>query len=439
MDFVRDHLAVKLTAAALAFLATFAAVRAIDGGSPVAIRGASADVSDGLLPSATTAQRIEALEAAVRQTPSDPKGYDDLGSAYLTRFGETEDPAFYPKAEQAFRTALDLDPNDLGGTAGMARLELSRHQFRRGLALAERARRISPTTSQTDGLITDAQVELGRYGAAAKTLQRYVNRRPELGSYARVSYFRELHGDIGGAVRAMGLAASAAGESSKDSAYATTLLGKLRADEGDYAAAEREFRRVLARKPGAPDAMLGLAAIEYGRGQTGDALDLYRQVAEAVPAPDHEALLGEAEEAAGHPAAASEAYRAARAAFEGQAAQGANTSTERAVFEAAHGNPATAVELGRRAWHYTPSVRAADAYAWALSAAGRDREALRFSHRAMRLGSLDPVFLYHAGMVSLRAGDEPRARALLSRVLERDPWFSPLHSREARAALASLH
>jgi hypothetical protein len=56
----------------------------------------------------------------------------------------------------------------------------------------------------------------------------------------------------------------------------------------------------------------------------------------------------------------------------------------------------------------------------------------------MRLGSLDPVFLYRAGMVSLRAGDEPRARSMLSRLLERDPWFSPLHSRVARAALASL-
>jgi tetratricopeptide (TPR) repeat protein len=436
MDFVRDHIAVKLAAAALAFLATFAVVRAIDGGPPVDIGGSH--LSQGLSPSATTAQRIEALEAQVRESASDEKGWTDLGAAYLARFGETEDPALYPKAQQAFQTALNLDPNDISAVAGMAQLELSRHQFRPGLALALRARQISPSTVHTDGLITDAQIELGRYAAAARTLQRYVDRRPELGSYARVSYYRELHGDLPGAERAMELAASAAGERSADSVYATTLLGKLKADRGDYLAAERDFRQVLLRKPDSPDAMLGLAAIEAGRGNTAVALDLYRRVESTVPAPDHAILLGEAEEAVGHRAAATHAYALARERFNALEAQGANTATERTVFEAGHGNPATAVELGRRAWRYTPSVRAADAYSWALSAAGRDRAALRYSHRAMRLGSLDPVFLYHAGMISRRAGDDVRARRLLGRLLQRDPWFSPLHSEVARSALNSL-
>jgi tetratricopeptide (TPR) repeat protein len=333
MGLARDHIAVKLAAAALAFLATFAAVRLIDGGGPsVGIDGASRGVSDGLLPSASTQQRIEALEDQVRQSPSDPRGYVDLGQAYLTRFGETEDPDFYPPAQEAFDAALGLDPNEASAVAGMAQLELSRHRFRRGLALAERARRLNPSTAQTDGLITDAQIELGRYAAAGRTLQRYVGRRPELGSYSRVSYFRELHGDLNGAESAMELAASAAGEDAADSVYATTLLGKLRADQGGYSTAEGLFRRVLMLRPDSPDAMLGLAAIEAGRGRTEAALELYRAVQRTVPAPDHAILLGEVEEAAGHRAAAREAYREAGAAFEALEAQGANTATERALF-----------------------------------------------------------------------------------------------------------
>jgi tetratricopeptide (TPR) repeat protein len=439
MCLARDHIAIKLAAAALAFLATFAAVRAIDGGSPsVGIDRGSPGVSDGLLPSATTAQRIESLEAQVRQSPSDPRGNVDLGHAYLTRFGETEDPAFYPKAEAAFDTALKLGPDDPSALAGMAQLELSRHQFPHGLVLAKRARHLNPSTVEYDGLLIDAQVELGRYAAAARTLQHYVSQRPELGSYARVSYFRELHGDLGGAVRAMELAASAAGDRSADSAFATNLLGKLRADQGDYAVAEVLFRRVLMLKPGYPDAMLGLAAIEAGRGQTGAALRRYRAVQRSVPAPDHAILLGEAEEAAGHLAAAHLAYRAARAAFSGLEAQGANTATERALFEAEHGDPARAVELGRRAWRYTPSVRAADAYSLALSAAGEHRAALRFSDRAMRLGSRDPAFLYHAGMVALRADRPHRARSFLARLVAQSPDFSPLYGPISRRALNSL-
>jgi tetratricopeptide (TPR) repeat protein len=439
MNLVRDHIAVKLAAAALAFLATFGVVRAIDSGGPqLGIDGGSGDATGGLRPSSSTAERIDSLKAHVEQSPSDLQGHVDLGHAYLTRFGETEDPSFYPPAEDSFETALRLAPNDPSALAGKAQLQLSRHQFPQGLALAERARSLNPDNVQYDRLITDGQVELGRYEAAARTLERYVARRPELGSYARISYFRELHGDTTGALRAMELAASAAGDRSRDSAYAITLLGKLHVDLGDYPTAERLFRRVLTLKPGTPDAMLGLAAIEAGRGHTVAALDLYREVQRRVAAPDHAILLGEAEEVAGHQRAAHRAYAEARAAFDGLEAQGANTATERALFEANHGDSAMAVALGRRAWRYTPSVRAADAYSWALSSAGRDGAALRFSERAMRLGSRDPVFLYHAGIVALRAGHGARARGFLGRLVAQTPDFSPLYGPRAQRALRAL-
>jgi hypothetical protein len=73
-----------------------------------------------------------------------------------------------------------------------------------------------------------------------------------------------------------------------------------------------------------------------------------------------------------------------------------------------------------------------------LGAAGEHRAALRFSDRAMRLGSRDPVFLYHAGMVSFRAGDERRARLLLGRLVAQSPDFSPLYGPRAQRALEAL-
>ena len=93
---------------------------------------------------------------------------------------------------------------------------------------------------------------------------------------------------------------------------------------------------------------------------------------EAIPAPDHAVLLGEAEQAAGNLEAAASAYQEAATAFERLEAAGVNASTELAVFEADHGSVVGAAEIGKRAWRLTPSVRAADAYSWALSAAGRD-------------------------------------------------------------------
>ena len=88
-------------------------------------------------------------------------------------------------------------------------------------------------------VIVDAQVELGRYGDAQRTLQELIDLRPTLASYARVSYFRELHGDLAGAMQAMRLAVSAGGATPENLAYVQTLLGQLEFDGGHLAPGRR--------------------------------------------------------------------------------------------------------------------------------------------------------------------------------------------------------
>jgi tetratricopeptide (TPR) repeat protein len=119
-------------------------------------------------------------------------------------------------------------------------------------------------------------------------------------------------------------------------------------------------------------------------------------------------------------------------------ANGVNTDVELALFEANHGDPARALRLGRRAWTAAPSVRSADAYSWALYEAGRIGLATRFSERAMSLGSRDPSFLYHAGMIARRAGRTLEARHLLAELLGQSPRFSPLYAPRAKRALEAL-
>ncbi|MFN2450656.1 MAG: hypothetical protein ABR508_12865, partial [Candidatus Baltobacteraceae bacterium] len=78
--------------------------------------------------------------------------------------------------------------------------------------------------------------ELGRYEQARRSLQRMIDMRPNLASYARVSYYRELHGDLDGALQAMSLAVSAGGQVPENVAYVQTLLGDLQATRGHRAA-----------------------------------------------------------------------------------------------------------------------------------------------------------------------------------------------------------
>src|SRR3954468_21565708 len=355
----------KLLAPLLALGATLLVLHAINGAGAPASGGGAIDAATapaGLLPGATTAQRIAGLQAQLRAAP-DAEGFADLGLEYLQKVRESGDPSFYARAEGVLREALSLDPRDFTATSGLGSLALSRHDFAAGLALGERARRINPSIARNYGVIADAQIELGRYGAAERTLQRWVNLDPGLSSYARVSYFRELHGDLPGALAAMRLAVSAGGDAPENFSYVETLVGTIQLDRGDYAAAERAYETVLARDPSYPAANAGLARIDAGRGRFDAAIDRYRRVVTTIPLPEYVIGLGETEQAAGLAGAAERDYALVGAEIRLLRANGVNTDVDLALFEANHGSPTRAVVLARRALQEAPSVRSDDALA----------------------------------------------------------------------------
>jgi tetratricopeptide (TPR) repeat protein len=434
----RDRLTVKLAAAVFAFIAVVLAVRALDGSSTKLPGAAALAVRAGELPGATTAQRIEGLQAQVREAPSDPDAYAQLGLAYLQQVRETGDPTLYPRAQGTFEQALRLDPRNFTATSGLGSLALARHDFRRALALGDQAARINPGVARNYGVIGDAEIELGRYSAAERTLQHYVDLKPELSSYARVSYFRELHGDLPGALAAMRLAVSAGAGTAENVGYVQALVGKLQFDRGDYAAAETAYRTALETDPGFPAATSGLARVEAAQGDYPAAIRRLRALVQRLPLPEYVIALGETEQAAGMTAAARRDYQLVGVETRLLQANGVNTDAELALFEADHGDSAQAVDLAARAWAAAPSVRSADAFSWALSAAGRDAEAVHMSERAMRLGSRDPSFLYHAGMIARRAGEAQRAKGLLSRLVAQSPNFNPLYGPRVQRALEGL-
>src|SRR5436190_1888536 len=153
-------------------------------------------VADGAAPARSTDGRIDQLQAQVRAAPKQADGWALLGDAYLQKVRETGDASFYTRAAGVLRRALALSPNDAGALAGAGTLALARHDFATGLRYGEAAHRAAPNVVLPLGVIVDAQVELGRYGEAARTLNRMVDLKPNLASYARVSYFRGLHGAV---------------------------------------------------------------------------------------------------------------------------------------------------------------------------------------------------------------------------------------------------
>jgi tetratricopeptide (TPR) repeat protein len=422
--------------AALAFAATLA-VLSLGGGAsaPRPAPGAMTFSLSAAAPGGTTDQRIGRVLGLLRAQPREVDGLSSLAGLYLQKVRETADPAFYARAQTALQRALTAAPRDPGALTEQGALALARHDFRGGLRDARAARSAAPEANKPFGVLVDSLVELGRYRDAGRALQTMVDRKPNLDAYARVSYFRELHGDLRGAASALRLAISAGGEVPENAAYVQTLLGDLELVRGRPSVAAHAYRGALAQLPRYGPALYGLARSEGARGRPARAIARLRALVARLPLPAYVVALGDAELAAGRTAAARRDLALVGAQERLLRAAGVNTDVDLALYEADHGSARRGVVLGRRAWAQAPSVRAADALGWTLTRAGQPRAGLAWLRRAMALGSRDPGFLYHAGSAAAAAGERALARTWLTRLVRQAPHFSPLYGPRAARLL----
>jgi tetratricopeptide (TPR) repeat protein len=379
---------------------------------------------------------VTQLQTKLRSNPDDVSALDSLGLAYQQRARETGDPTYYTKSGAALHKALALAPRDLIATSGLGSLALSRHRFGSALVLGRRARAISPTTARNYGVIGDALVELGRYHAAFETFDTMAAMQPGLSSYARVAHARQLLGDVPGAVAAMRLAADAARGQGEAEAWTHVQLGLIYLSVGNYRAAATEDRQALYVFPDYALALDALARAEAGLGRYGAALRHEQEAVNRIPLPQYVATLGDLYAATGRPGLARRQYELIGVIQRLLVANGVKTDLETALFNVDHGIRLNAsLALARLAWRERPSIDGDDVLAWALERTGHCGEALRFSKRALRLGTLDALKYFHRGMIEGCLGHRAEQRAWLRRALDLSPEFSILWAPVARREL----
>lgn len=389
-------------------------------------------------PAPSTRQRIADLQTRLKALPDDWVAYSQLGAVYLQQARETGDPTYYQKADEALAEALRREPGDYAALAAAGELALARHDFAGALQIGQQARDLNPQRTVAYGIIADAQVELGRYAEAAETLQAMVNLRPDLSSYSRIAYLRELHGDLDGALEAMQLAVDAGGPSREASLWTRVQLGHLRFNTGRLAEAEAEYQRALAVDPAYVHALAGLARVAAARADYATAIRLYQDVTARLPSAEYVIALGDVYAAAGQAANAQQTYDLVSAIDQLYRANGVNTDLELALFLADHGAAAEAVERAESTYAERPTVFAADVLAWALYQAGDYAEAERYSREALRLGTQDALKHYHAGLIQLKLGNTAEARQHVEQALAVNPYFSLRYAADAAQRLQSL-
>lgn len=383
---------------------------------------------------------IGELQDYLRANPDDTAAYATLGLSLLQRVRETSDPLLYTQAEAAFDAALERDPRHFSALVGQGMLALARHQFATALEWGEQARAVNPHNAQPYGILGDAYTELGRYPEAVAAIQQMVDTRPDVRSYSRVSYQRELHGDMAGAVAAMEQATKAGNPLAEETRWARVQLGHLFFKQGDLAAAEAHYVAALELQPDDIPAFAGMARVRAAQGNIDEAISFYEQIVERLPLPEFVIALGDLYTVSGRPDAAQQQYGLVAVLQQLNREAGMATDLELALFLADQGaDPAQALAQAQAAYATRPSIYAADALAWALYRQGDYAAAWHYSQEALRLGTRDAGLHFHAGMIADALGDTAAARTHLARALAINPHFSIRAAPEAQARLAALH
>ena len=388
---------------------------------------------------ASTDVLIRNLQEQLRANPNDWQSYSQLGLAYLQKARETGDTAYYQKTEEALDKAFSFQPDDYASISAKGALALARHDFALALEWGEKAKEINPDRVYAYGVIVDAQIELGRYEEAVETLQTMVDLRPDMSSYSRISYIRELHGDMDGALEMMQLAVDSGTPNAESTAWVRTQLANLYFNTGKLEQAKLEYQHTLQDRPNYVYALAGLGRVSVAQGNMEEAIELLNQTIAIMPLPEFVIMLGDLYQASGQQEQADQQYELVAAIETLYRANGVDMDMEIALFNADHDqNLKETLSLARKAYANRPSIHAADALAWALYKIGNYQEAQTYSAEALKLETKDSLKLFHAGMIALELGNKDEARAYLEEALAINPHFSILYAEEAREVLQEL-
>jgi tetratricopeptide (TPR) repeat protein len=160
---------------------------------------------------------------------------------------------------------------------------LSQHQFAEARRVGEEAVLINPNEAGIYGVLIDANVELGNYDKAVETADKMMSIRPDIRSYSRVSYLREIHGQVDPAIDAMKLAVSAGYPGVEPTEWARLTLGNLYLRYGKVDSAMYHYKMALSARPNYPFAVAALARAEAQKGNQAEADKLINQACELIP------------------------------------------------------------------------------------------------------------------------------------------------------------
>ncbi len=381
---------------------------------PSAARPGAADSGETPLGLGTPAERKIAM--ARRKIERDPKhfhGYNELAMALTQRARETADPKFYQQADEAVTTSLKLSPDNMEGLKVRAWALLGQHRFAEAHALATQINAKMPDDLMTYGLLTDANIELGRYDDAEKSAQWMLDLRPgNIPALTRAAYLRELFGDIEGAIELMQSAFTRMPyQETEDRAWVLTQIGHLELVRQKPMAAEQVLQQALSLFPNYHYALGQLADVRTAQKRFPEAAELQQRRYGVAPHPENLYELAEAQSRAGMTAEAAKSYAAFEQGARAEMTGDDNANRELIAYLAGPGKkPAEALKLAEQEIARRGDVYTREAYAWALFKNGRRDEAKREMATVLAVGVQHPRVLERAALIQGKPAGKTTSR-----------------------------
>ena len=371
-------------------------------------------------------EQAKTLLQKIQDNRDDVQSMIALATLYIREARITGNNLYYDRAAMKYiNDVLKTNENHFEALSLKAMIFLSEHHFAEALTTAQKAVAINPYNAFVYGTLVDGYVEMGDYEAAVENLEKMMSIRPDMRSYARVSYLREIHGDYPGAIEAMKLAVEAGAPGDEATAWTRVQLAQLHEKISEMKMAEMHYLITLRDRPQYAHALAGLARIAVYQKKYDEATRLYQQADSLVKDYSIKEALAEVYQLKGE---RSKAQSVAKAIVDDMAnaskrqsrddSSGHYSDRELAHAHLRAGDNDRALQHALAEYNRRPeNIDVNETLAWVYYSREEYSKALPHLKKAMRTNSRSPTLLCRAGLIYSKAGDIQAAKTLLQQVL----------------------
>lgn len=381
---------------------------------------------------ATTQANVKKLRQELETKPEDARTLLMLAKEFMQEGRVTGDYSYYNKAAlDIINMVLLKDSRNFEAICLKSMVFLSQHRFAEGKEVAMDAMKANPYNSFVYGLLCDANVELGSYDDAVKMADKMVTIRPDIRSYSRVSYIREIFGDMPGSIEAIKMAVSAGYPGQEDTEWARMVLGHLYEDTNNLDKASEQYQTALRERPDYPFALAGMGRIAMYKKDYPAAIEYFekaRKIMTDVSFLEQLTVLyrlnNQAKEADEYARVTLNALLADNITAQKNQDQGHYSDMELANLYLQQNEPAKAIQHAQMEHQRRPqNIDASETLAWTLYRNGQTKEALEYVTTVLRTNSQHPERLVKMGVIMAANGQTKEGTDLINKGLSLKPYM----------------